>query len=194
MQATRSKSSVALSSTRRGVYREYLSDWVTFRRAFHIESTLNGPHIRQKLAAGSAPPPQDGNPLSVAVAVALSQTGDDVTLFEINIARGIPVQEGYYVPFKAVGRLVKDDETNKWRLRGEIRPLWQGVVVYMAVMAALLLWVAATVTSAAVSDVGTYAAVYVSLGTTVLLALYMLLLQWRDMRRLAKLLEAIAKP
>lgn len=184
---------MALSSKmRRGVYREYLSDWVTFRRTFHIESTLNAGHIRRALAAASAPPPQDRNPLSVAVAVALSQVGDEVTLFEINVARGLPYQDGYYVPFKAVGRLAQaDDET--WRLRGEIRPLWQGVVVYVGVVAVLLLWVAATVTSAVVSEVGTYAAVYVSIGTTVLLALYMLLLQWRDMRRLARLLEAVAR-
>jgi hypothetical protein len=183
-----------LSKKRQGVYRENLSDWVTFRRTFNITSELNGSHIRGKLAAASAPPPQDNNPLSVAVAVALSGTGDDVTVFEINVARGLPVQAGYYVPFQAVGRLVQGGEDDKrWRLRGEIRPLWQGVIVYMAVIAALLLWVAATVTSAAVSDVGTYAAVWVSLLTTGLLSLYMLLLQWRDMRRIARLLETVAK-
>ncbi len=182
-----------MTAKRRGVYREYLSDWVTFRRTFHIESELNGRHIRQALAASSAPPPPDGNPLSLAVAVALTVETDDATLFEINVTRGLPVQEGFYVPFQAVGRLSKDDEQDISVLRGEIHPLWQGVVVYMAVIVALLLWVAATVTSAAVSNVGTYAAVYVALGTTVILGLYMLLLQWRDMRRIAKLLEAVTK-
>ena len=182
-----------MATKRHGIYREYLSDWVTFRRTFHIESELNGTHIRRTLAAGCAPPPQDCNPLSVAVAVARTVGGDDTTLFEINVTRGLPIQEGFYVPFQATGRLTRDDEKDVWVLHGEIHPLWQGVVVYVAVIAALLLWVAATVTSAAVSDVGTYAAVYVALGTTAILGLYMLLLQWRDMRRLAKLLEVITK-
>jgi hypothetical protein len=178
-----------LSSRKPDVYTEFLSDWITFRRTFAIETEINAEAIRRELVASSTPPPPDGNPLSVTTPVAVTRTANDALLFEINVARGLPIQDGYYVPFKAVGRVVEQD--NKQIMRGEIRPLWQGVLIYVGVVAALLLWLVASVTSAAVSPYGTYVGVWVALGTTLMLSGYMLMLQWRDMRRLVRLLRVV---
>jgi hypothetical protein len=176
---------------KRGVYAESWLDWLTHRRSFTIETEVKPEIIRQEMVEIGTPPPADGNPLSVRLLVALSSQADSPTVFEINLARGLPIREGHYIPFQAVGRIDNVDVDGKYLVKGEIRPLRQGVVVYTAVLVVLLLWIAAAVTSAAISDLTSYASVWVALGTTLILSFYMLLLQWRDMRRLAKLLLSI---
>jgi len=182
-----------VTSNQTNIYTEFLSDWLTHRRTFRVVTTASPDTIRRRLVERSEPPPADGNPFTVTTPIAINHSGSGSLLFEVNVARGLPVQEGHYIPFKLVGRAT-ENEDGEWVLRGEVRPLWQGLVVYVFVLVALLMWVAASVTSAAVSPYGSYAAVWVSLGTTGILSLYMALLQWRDSRRLIGLLRAVTAP
>ncbi|MEO0562742.1 MAG: hypothetical protein AAF125_11555 [Chloroflexota bacterium] len=181
-----------MTQARRGITTDRWIDWLTFRRRFAYETELKPIAISRSLAEISGPPPEDGNPLSATTPIAIMRTVSDTILFEINVARGLPLPEGHYIPFKAVGR-ISEVEDDRWLVSGELFPLWQGVVVYLAVLIGLLLWVVAAVTSAAISPYGSEIAIYVSLGTTGLLALYMAWLQWTDMRRLVRLVRTVTE-
>ena len=179
-----------MPKTQRGMFVETWTDWFSFRRRFAYETEINPSAFARGLAALSVPPPTDANPLSVVTAVALSQAMHNGVLFEVDVARGLPAREGHYLPFQMTGRMSELEE-GRWLVAGEIHPTWQGVVVYLFVVAGLLLWVVAAVTSAAVSPYGSIVAVWVALGTTGLLSAYMASLQWADMRRLQRLVKGL---
>jgi hypothetical protein len=165
------------------------SDWLTFRRRFRLESDRSPSELAARLADHAAPPPTDNNPLTAAVSVAMTHAGDAV-LFEVYVLRGLPTG-GTFAGLYATGRLSQLDGESS-TVVGEILPTRTGYTVYGGLLGALLLWVVTAYSASLATPYVTALTVYVALVTTGVFGLYIISLQWRDLRALTHVLREIA--
>lgn len=174
---------------RQGIYAETIGDLLLFRRRFYFSTSKTPGETKTHLITFSQPPLIAGTPLDRVVSVAVTQTANQVMLFEIHTIRGL-FGQGTYTTLAATGQVI---ENNTVYLHGQIQPMRQGWFIYSMVIFGLMLWISATIISAAVSPLATFLPTIVASITSVIIIGWIYGLMLSDLRRLRHILQAMAE-
>lgn len=178
-----------MANEQQGIVAPGLIDWLIFRRSFKLRTDRKPEIIEKRLANVSQPPPIDPTPFTASVSVAVTHTANNQGLFELHVMRGLPWGD-HYSSMIATGTITEEADGGAV-ITGEIHPAQQGLTVYSSVIVLLLLWVAATVISEAVSPVVSFVPTLVAAAATILVGAVVMALYANDLNRIIAALDEV---